>query len=80
MTEDQEEFEVGGWNEFKLLEPYDVIVAAHHGAVRLRLEYRANETKLPANTFYGCEMTPEEARAMAAHLVREAQLAERDGH
>ena len=80
MTEEQDGFEIGGRDEFKLVEPYDAVVAAHHGTVWLRLVYRPNETKLPPGTFYGCEMTPEEARAMAAHLIREAELAEGDRH
>ena len=66
-------------DEYKLLEPYDVVVAAHHGTVRLRLEYRRGETNLPDGTCYGCEMTPAEAREMAAHMLREADAAERDG-
>ena len=78
MTEEQEGFGVVGRDEFKLVEPHDVVVVAHHGNVRLRLVYRPGETRLPFGTFYGCEMTPGEARAMAAHMIREAELAEKD--
>ena len=78
VGEDGKGSEVIGHDEYMLVEPYDVIVAAHHGTVRLRLEFRGGQTSLPQDTFYGCEMTPAEARAMAGHMIREAELAEKD--
>ena len=77
MTADRDSPKPIRRDDYKLVEPYDMLVSAHHGAVRLRLLFRPGQTSLHKGSFYGCEMTPEEARAMAAHMVREADLAER---
>ena len=78
MTTDPEGHAPISRDEHKLVEPYDVLVSAHHGSVRLRMLFRPGQTSLHKGSFYGVEMTPDEARAMAAHMIREAELAEKD--
>ena len=77
MSEDHGVSKPINHDEHKLVEPYDMLVSAHRGAVRLRLLFRPGQTSLHKGSFYGVEMTPDEARMMAAHMGREAELAEK---